>query len=219
MTGAGVIRQAVGLATSLLMWTGLQMAQAQTVGESPRTGSGVSPALDPVLPPATCPEEVESLTEMLLRDLPSYTNRVIQRSFSQYRSADRPGTVIVAGQPDFDPLSTGPGIYQPLPAEDPENGLHQVFFTTLERQYLDNQIIDFQNFHWAFLTESEGGWRLALLFSSQGPYLREGPPSPPEDASQGATAQAIQLWLRDCRAGRVKPAQPRDFRHRGGDWR
>jgi hypothetical protein len=94
--------------------------------------------------------------------------------------------------------------------------LQQVFFTTLERQYWRNQMVSLQNYHWLFLVQNQDGWYLGLLYSSLGRYPSgDGPlspvasqraPTPPEESSDGIIGQAIRLWLRDCRAGAVFPA-------------
>jgi hypothetical protein len=42
------------------------------------------------------------------------------------------------------------------------------------------------------------------MFSRIGDALANQPPSPPQDTSQGVIAQAIRLWLRDCRAGAIE---------------
>jgi hypothetical protein len=154
-----------------------------------------------IRPPQTCPNDLETLVSLLLRDLPSYANRVTQRSFHLDQLSDRPGVVIIAGQPDYAPLTLGPGAYTPSDSTDEPR---QVFFTTLERQYVSDTSISLQTYHWLFLTQSQDRWRLVLLFSSTGDYPAERPPSPPEDTSQGAIAQAIRLWLRDCAAGAVE---------------
>jgi hypothetical protein len=164
----------------------------------------------PVLPsPIACPAEIESLTSLLLRDLPSYANRVSQRAHTGNITAE-PGYVLLAGQPEFEPLPIASREY---PAASDER-LTQVFFTTLERQYVSDQPVSLQQFHWLFLTQSEQGWQFVLLFSAVGSgpetsetgieTLPEEPPTPPQDTSQGVIGRAIQLWLRDCRAGSIR---------------
>lgn len=174
-----------------------------------------------------CPEAVEPLTAMLLRDLPSYTNRVLLRAYGRspgdledeirldperttYLDIRQPGIVIIAGIPEFAPLTLGPGIYRPVePTEEaePEAGApEQVFFTTLERQYLrEGDTEEIQQFHWLFLARTDERWYLSQLFSSWGGYPNGFPPTAPENATNGAIAQAIRLWLDDCAAGSVAP--------------
>ena len=186
-------------------------------------------AEDYIWPNEACPEEVELLTGMLLRDLPAYTNRVLLRAYGRspgdllddirrnperitYLDTRKPGMVIIAGIPEFDPLTLGPGIYQSgqssddaeLEADAPE----QVFFTTLERQYLrEGETEEIQQFHWLFLARTSERWYLSQLFSSGGGYPNGQPPTAPEDVTNGAIAQAIRLWLDDCAAGSVAPLQ------------
>jgi hypothetical protein len=150
-----------------------------------------------------CPEPLDELMPLMLRDLPAYTNRVIQRSRVRGRTEVAANYILVAGNPEYEPLSLGPGQYHSTSREgDPK----QVFFTTLERQYSGNSVVQMQNYHWLFLTETQAGWQLALLFSRLGGYQTVNqPPSPPEDSSEGAIAQAIRLWLRDCQAGEISP--------------
>jgi hypothetical protein len=65
------------------------------------TGSAAS---SPVF---TCPISLEPLSDRLLQDLPSYANRVIQRSRSVVdgdRSLYIPLYVIIAGRAEFQPL-------------------------------------------------------------------------------------------------------------------
>ncbi len=178
---------------------------------------------DPVYlrPSEACPAEYETLVATLLRDLPQYANLVAGRSFRPSLNTPAPGlpaaatpptpapvgTMLVASQPDFEPLDLtdrafGAGL-------DSESDIRQVFFTTLERQYLSSQVVSLQQFHWLFLVQAEDGWRSVLLYSSLG-----GDPAspradqrltPPQESSQGIVGQAVRLWLRDCRAGTVFP--------------
>jgi hypothetical protein len=149
-----------------------------------------------------CPEDLEMLVPLMLRDLPSYANRVNQRSRRRDRTTVSTNYVLIAGNPEYEPLSLGPGRYEPTTSSDDDP--KQVFFTTLERQYSSGGVVQMQNYHWLFLTETQTGWQVALLFSRLGGYeLVNQPPSPPEDSSQGMIAQAIRLWLRDCQAGEI----------------
>jgi hypothetical protein len=158
-----------------------------------------------------CPDDLETLIQPLLRDLPSYANRVIQRS--RLRGLNYESSyVILAGRPEFEPLPLGPGrseqtISSPSgekPAGRSEDDPRQVFITTLERNYSSGQAVELQHYHWLFLTKTESGWRLAMMFSRLGAYPAGNPPLPPRDSSNGAIAQGISTWLRDCRAGTVR---------------
>lgn len=156
-----------------------------------------------IRPRVTCPDQLESLVALLLRDLPGYANRVSQRSYIEnFRITDSiPGTIILAGQPEFQPIELVSREYTSM---QPDDTTQQVFFTTLERQYTSKTIVDLQHYYWLFLTQTQDGWRMVLLFSSLGPTASNEPPTPPQDASQGVVAQAIRLWLRDCRAGSIQ---------------
>ncbi|MFH7241942.1 MAG: hypothetical protein ACHWZW_03730 [Spirulina sp.] len=174
---------------------------------------------DPVYlrPSEACPAEYETLVTTLLRDLPQYANLVAARSFrppivSPATDTENPatpavpaplGTMLIASQPDFEPIDLtdrafGAGL-------DAESDLRQVFFTTLERQYLSDQVVSLQQFHWLFLVQTEDGWRSVLLYSSLGGYPDPQRLTPPQESSQGIVGQAVRLWLRDCRAGAVLP--------------
>ncbi|MCU0523542.1 MAG: hypothetical protein MUF72_01825 [Elainella sp. Prado103] len=162
-----------------------------------------------IRPPVACPTELERLVPRLLMDLPSYANRVSQRSYTDYRTAEVPGYILLAGRPEYEPL--------PLPTGDDAAAIErdeidrtvnnpevlQVFFTTLERQYLADNAYQLQHYHWLFLTHTDNGWRFVLMLSSVGNARADEPPTPPRDSSQGVIAQAIRLWLRDCEAQSV----------------
>jgi hypothetical protein len=149
-----------------------------------------------------CPEELGELVPLMLRDLPSYANRVNQRSRVRTRTEVSSNYILIAGNPEYEPLTLGPGRYEPTTTD--EDDPKQVFFTTLERQYSHNGVVQMQNYHWLFLTETQQGWQVVLMFSRFGRYeFINQPPSPPEDTSQGIIAQAIRIWLRDCQAGEI----------------
>ncbi|GAB4134751.1 MAG: hypothetical protein Fur0046_06950 [Cyanobacteria bacterium J069] len=154
-----------------------------------------------------CPAALETLMPLLLRDLPSYANRVIVRSRNRSRTIDLPPSyVLLAGAPDYRPLSPsledlGLAEYEAIaPADQPQ----QVFFTTLERQYGYGGYARLEGFYWLFLTQQAGQWQLAGVVSSLGDLSTGQPASPPRDSSEGVVAQAIRLWLRDCHAGSIQ---------------
>ena len=153
----------------------------------------------------TCPPDVETLTSQLIRDLPSYANRVIQRSRRLNRTVDSFSYVLVAGKPEFAPLSLGPGQYSSAASVADVEPPKQVFITTLERQYLRGKAIESQHYHWLFLTQTPSGWRLALMFSRIGSSSPGRSPTPPRESSKGVIGQAVTIWLRDCRAGAIRP--------------
>lgn len=136
-----------------------------------------------------------ALVTQLLRDLPAYANRAnTQLGIPQQY-------VIVTSRPEFQPLLLGAGqratpVKRAIDREDP----YQIFFTTLERSYQNGKIAQLQHYHWLFLTHTDSGWRLALMYSIIGPYKTEGPALPPRNSSEGSLAQAIRTWLRDYRS-------------------
>jgi hypothetical protein len=134
----------------------------------------------------TCPTEFQPLITNLLKDLPSYTNRVALRSrpLDQTRTLSK---IITAGRPEFDPLPDDN-------TQDPT--LKQVFFTTLERQIIDKTTFTNQHFHRLLLTNTRYGWRIIALYSrnSQG----SDNPQPPRETSTSDLGQGIKLWLQDC---------------------
>jgi hypothetical protein len=152
---------------------------------------------------SSCPADLETLTNLLIQDIPGYANRVIQR----VRKLDRPvylsTYVIVAGRPEFKPLPLVNRQYNPVLPDTSQ----QVFFTTLERRYSQNTVIEAQNYHWLFLTRSQDGWRLAMVYTQFGSPANDEPPTPPQETSDGVIGQAIRLWLRDCRAGAIKQSR------------
>ena len=166
-------------------------------------------ASTPLRPQVACPTQLETVVAGLLRDLPSYSNRVIQRSSGPFREIQRPTTVLITSQPEFQPLDLDRWTY--TFDADTEDLVYQIFFTTLERQYVDLRAVELQHYHWLFLTRShaEGNdWRLAFMLSRQGDYPNLGRVlTPPIDSTYGAIGRAVQLWLRDCRAQAIKPIE------------
>lgn len=163
--------------------------------------------------PSTCPSDIETLTAELIRDIPNYTNRVLQRTVAVLPDSNtdrltssnflkkpyRPSYVLIAGRPELEPLD----LIQYALTTDAEAGgpLTQLFFTTLSRQYSGLQVNEVQAYHWLFLAKAPEGWWLAFMFSSIDDADTNRAPLPPREDSQGSVGQAVQLWLRDCRAG------------------
>ncbi|WP_199339718.1 hypothetical protein [Nostoc sp. FACHB-892] len=152
-----------------------------------------------------CSEQnLETFTIQLLQDLPSYTNRASQRARRLKRSSDIYTYMLVAGRPEFTPLPLNLEEYSADASKSSASGVEQVFFTTLERQYIGNKAVELQEFHWLLLTKTEIGWRLVMMFSQIGSYSAQQPISPPRDSSNGTVAQGVKTWLRDCQAGSVR---------------
>ncbi|WP_160148439.1 hypothetical protein [[Leptolyngbya] sp. PCC 7376] len=143
-----------------------------------------------------CVNSFPEMMPQLLADLPSYSNRVIQRARKLERQEDTFSYVIEAGLPDFRPLALKQQQFTPSAADTTE----QVFFSTLNRQYIKNQTITLENHHWLFVTPSSQGWAVVHLLSA----LHQTEPGaiaiPPRNATNGSVGKAIQLWLRDYNA-------------------
>ncbi|WP_375468409.1 hypothetical protein [uncultured Nostoc sp.] len=151
-----------------------------------------------------CSEQnLETFTIQLLEDLPSYTNRVSQRARRLSRSSDVYSYMLVAGRPEFTPLPLNLEEYS-ADAKTVASRVEQVFFTTLERQYIGKKAVELEQFHWLLLTKTKTGWRLVMMFSQIGSHSAQQPLSPPRDSSNGTVAQAVNTWLRDCEAGSVR---------------
>jgi hypothetical protein len=176
-----------------IAWMPTSILAAAKPGFSPISSTFIRPKVQ-------CPNQLETLIPLLLRDLPSYANRVNQRAYTDYRTRERPGYVLLAGRPEYEPLTLEAGEY----VSASESEVPQVFFTTLERQYFSEDAFRLQHYHWLFLTQTENGWRFVLMLSTVGDYPSDEPPTPPRDSSQGVIAQAIRLWLRDCEVGSIR---------------
>lgn len=153
-----------------------------------------------------CPTELEPLVESMLPELPGYINRELQRSrpttLGLSPHPDDPNafsSIILAGQPEFEPLPPGTARSAIGIEENPDEAVVQAFITTLERTYIHNEILEFQGYHWLFMTPTASGWRLVLMFSSWGSYPADGKTTPPQDSSNSAVGQGVRKWLRDCR--------------------
>lgn len=152
-----------------------------------------------------CPEEnLKALTTELLRNLPSYTNRTTQRARRRSRGYEVYSYMLLAGRPEFTPLPLNPDESTLDLQKSAASGVEQVFFTTLERQYIGGKAVELQQFHRLFLTKTKNGWRLVMMFTRSDVSQLGQPPSPARDSSKSAIAQAINDWLRDCHAGSVR---------------
>ncbi|NJO98977.1 MAG: hypothetical protein HC764_25745 [Pleurocapsa sp. CRU_1_2] len=147
----------------------------------------------------TCPNNLPKLTALLLKDLPAYSNRVIQRTQNLNQAAGIQNYIVTASKAQFEPLTLPRLQYDDQTGQDPE----QVFFTVLERQYIQGKIVEIQTYHWLFLTQTNSGWRTVMLFSRLGNVDNNQPPTPPRETTDGIIGRGIQLWLRDCRANAV----------------
>ena len=146
-----------------------------------------------------CSTDIAELTTQLLKDIPDYSNRVLKRTQDSHFDAGIDTYIVIAGQPELKPLNLPQIEYDPT---NPE-AIKQIFFTTLERQYQNQQKIERETYHWLFVTMANDGWYLVTMFSRYGDAKKNMPPSPPIESSDGIIGQAVSLWLRDCRASLV----------------
>lgn len=153
-----------------------------------------------------CSEQnLELIATKLLRDLPSYANRASQRARRLTRRGDTFSYMIAAGRPEFNPLPLNPTGATDDSTKTISEGVEQLFFTTLERQYTAGKAIELQQFHWLLLTKTNTGWRKVMMFTQTGTFpVTKLPVTPPRESSDGVVAQAVDAWLRDCQAGSVR---------------
>ena len=146
-----------------------------------------------------CPATLPKLAELLIRDLPSYANRSEQRrrpkvntiNYTNYLTAGRPETVAQ--------LIENPEYRTTLPAAAPL----QLYLSTLEKRYVGQNSTELQQFHWLFLAKGKKDWYLVAMYSRQG--RTTGEPLPPVESVQSPVGEGVQIWLRDCNAGKTQP--------------
>lgn len=173
--------------TCLLVW-GIPVRFLGGYAQTPQEGESQN---------KSCPQNVEKLTSLMLKDLADYANRVIQRTQDAHRREGFDRYVIFAGKSEFEPLNLPQLQYSSATKNNPE----QIFFTTSERQYIDNtRQIETQNYHWLFLTQTDSGWRMITMFSRFSSSHKSDLSTPPIESSKGIIGQGVSLWLRDCRA-------------------
>lgn len=194
------------LHTTLIAW--LAIALTGLPARSPAIANPMpdEPTDTFIRPNMACPADLDTLTTLLLRDLPSYANRTSQRAASLLESDRQQSYVLLAEKPDFAPLTLGPGQYNPTTGAAPP----QVFFVTLERQYTATEARLLEHYHWVFLTETPSGWRFVMMFSRLANYPDGQPITPPRDTSYGVLAEATRQWLNDCRTENIAPLDESD---------
>jgi hypothetical protein len=150
--------------------------------------------------PNTCPAKLDSLTNLLVRDLPSYANRIVQQ---RRKLADSVySSIVTASIPDLKPIEISSREY---PLRFPQAAPTQVFISTLDRQYTGIKSAQLQQFHWLFIAKTKLGWRLVNIYSRTG-----GSPgandliTPPIESSNTIVGEAIRVWLNDCHLGKVR---------------
>lgn len=168
--------------------------------------STFSPALSlstNIIEPSQCSQQpLESLTTNLLRDLSNYANRASQRSRRSGRRTDVFSYVLLAGKPEFMPLPLQRKSSKKTSEQKTFSGVEQVFFTTLERQYIGGKAVKFQEFHRLFLTKADSGWYRVMMFSQISSSQPQKQSTPLRESSGGHIGQAVDNWLRDCRTGK-----------------
>jgi hypothetical protein len=150
--------------------------------------------------PNTCPVKLADLTNALVRDLPSYTNRLIQQR--RRRTDQVYSSIVIASMPELKPIETISREYLP---RFPQSAPTQVFIGTLERQYTGIQSAQLQQFHWLFLAQTRMGWRLANIYSRTSSFpTKNTAMTPPIESSRTVVGEAIGIWLNDCYLGKVR---------------
>ena len=150
--------------------------------------------------PQTCPVKLDSLTNLLVRDLPGYTNRIIQQR--RNRTDKLYSSIVTASMPELKPIET---ISHEYPARFPQSAPTQVFISTLERQYTGIQSSQLQQFHWLFLAQTRQGWRLVNIYSRTSGFPTANTTiSPPTESSRTVVGEAIRIWLNDCYLGKIR---------------
>jgi hypothetical protein len=150
--------------------------------------------------PRTCPTNLASVGNLLARDLPSYTNRVIQR---RRKISDKLySSILAVGKPDLTPIAI---VSREYPPQFPQSAPSQLFISSLERQYTGIKATDLQQFHWLFLAKTSLGWRLVNIYTrtSTGTRTSDSPMTPPIESSKSSIAEAVRLWLNDCYFGKI----------------
>lgn len=145
-----------------------------------------------------CPSDINTFANALVKDLPDYTNRILQKNS---RPGSLPVYVITASAPEFAPLPLTQTQYHSEKTSD----IEQIFFTTLERHYQSNQTIyQTQNYYWLLLTPTPNGWQMVTLLTKLGHSQQDSLMTPPFDNSNGVMGAGIKTWLRDQQFSCIK---------------
>ncbi len=143
-----------------------------------------------------CNYSLTELSNLLVKDISDYGNRVIQKSKRRGENFESlPIYIITANQPEFEKLPLEQRQYK----SEKVSEIEQVFFTTMERHYLNKITIqETENYHWLLLTPTSDGWQMVMLLSRLGVENKTRPSSPPLDTTNGIIGEAVRVWLRDC---------------------
>ncbi|WP_373545329.1 hypothetical protein [Chamaesiphon sp.] len=150
--------------------------------------------------PNTCPEQPDRLANLLVRDLPSYGNRIMQQR--RKRTDKLYSSIEIASVPELQPIEILSREYTP---QFPQSAPTQVFVSTLERQYTGLRSAQLQQFHWLFIAKTRLGWRLVNIYTRTGGFpLANNLITPPIESSNTIVGEAIRIWLNDCYLGRIR---------------
>jgi hypothetical protein len=150
--------------------------------------------------PNTCPVKLTELSNLLVRDLPSYANRLIQQR--RKRTDTLYSSILTASEPELKPIEIVSREYAP---QFPQATPTQVFITTLENQYTGTKVAKIQQFHWLFLAQTRLGWRLVNIYTRTGGFpIATTLISPPIESSKTTVGEAIAIWLNDCYLGKIR---------------
>ena len=150
--------------------------------------------------PNTCPAKLEHLTNVLVRDLPSYANRLTHQR--RKRTDELYSSIVTASLPELQPIEI---VSREYPPHFPQAAPTQVFISTLERQYTGIKSAQLQQFHWLFITKTRLGWRLVSIYSRTSGFASVNAAiTPPIESSNTIVGEAIRIWLHDCHLGKVR---------------
>lgn len=150
--------------------------------------------------PNTCPVKSDELSNLLVRDLPSYANRLIQQR--RKRNDTLYSSIVTASRPELKPIEV---VSREYSTQFPQAAPTQVFITTLENQYTGNRVAQIQQFHWLFIAQTRLGWRLVNIYTRTGGFpIATTLISPPIQSSKTIVGEAIAIWLNDCYLGKIR---------------
>ncbi|PSB56346.1 hypothetical protein [Chamaesiphon polymorphus] len=150
--------------------------------------------------PTTCPVKSTELSNLLVRDLPSYANRLIQQR--RKRTDTLYSSIVAASEPELKPIEI---VSREYSTQFPQAAPTQVFITTLEDQYTGSRVAKIQQFHWLFIAQTRLGWRLVSIYTRTGGFpIATTLISPPIESSKTIVGEAIAIWLNDCYLGKIR---------------
>ncbi len=179
----------------LLFTTGFEWKTKVLLQPQPLQSAIEISANQPYCGDQDCIIAVDPIIAPLMQALPSYTNRVLQRS-PEVGLGEKSGYIILAQDLTQAPFSIKTEL------TDKKN-ISSIYLMTWERRYRNQTVFNVKRYHWLFLRHTAQGWEVVKLFSQSGPYPGYKLFPDPMDTTKGAMAEAIRLWLRDYQAGKV----------------